>query len=94
MIICFQSMSCSSHAPSKIGDGFSPFGNNSRTFVKFLTLGCFCIATVVQSLSCKKGTSLNGQVYFVVFTKGNTIYIVHLQFLVLYRSSGFEKTPN
>ena len=87
-------MSCRSRALSKIRDGFSPLGNNSCTFVKFLTLGCFFIATVVQSLSCEKGTSLNGQVYFVAFTKANTIYIVHLQFLVLYRSSGFEKTPN
>ena len=56
MIIRFQSISCRSRAPSKIRDGFSPLGNNSCTFVKFLTLGCFCIATVVHSLSCKKGT--------------------------------------
>ena len=76
MILGFQSMSCCSRTLSKIRDGFSPLGNNPCTFVKFLTLGCFCIATVVQSLSCKKGTSLNGQVYFIGFTKGNTINIV------------------
>lgn len=82
MIIGFQSMSCRSRAPSKIRDGFSSLGNNSCTFVKFLTLGCFCIATVVHSFSCKKGTSLNGQVYFVAFTKGNTI-IIYCTFVIL-----------
>ena len=95
MIIGFQSMSYRSCAPSKIRDGFSPLGNSSCTFVKFLTLGCFCIATLVQSLFVKKELSFSKwTVYFVAFTKGSTIYIVDLQFLELYRSSGFEKTPN
>ena len=71
-------MSYRSCAPSKRRDGFSPLGNNSFTFVKFLTLGCFCIATVVQSLLLKKEPIFSKwTVYFVAFTK-EILYILYI----------------